>query len=398
MSTIVRNSFIQMTKLSDVRGRINYICSPDKQENLYATYNTTFQNYWKLLAEYNQQEFQKNGTSGSCIEARELIIALPEEFTEYQPKEKLVMFVEYFKEKYGIECVGALHHNKKKTNYHIHHIFSERKLLEQPEEKIATRNRYYDEAGNFVRTKKEVTGTDGELREGCRVVKKGEAYERRIFATKDTRFKSKSFLEEVKVGFTDLINSQLKEGKNKLTVYRKDSLYLPTKKIGKNNPRKEALEAENELRKKWNERVEVAVDINVPVSAIKKFKEDELLYRVRESTKHYGHQPHRFATILQIVIELLEVFIYSVLVPVYGRKGVDVKWNHFAKSFGERITTKSGESLVHGIPDIPREDDIFSAGFRVGYTHKRIKDRTRTLEKRNSTQRTRNRYDDRDAR
>ena len=31
-----------------------------------------------------------------------------------------------FKEKYGVECVSALHHNKRKKNYHIHLIFSER--------------------------------------------------------------------------------------------------------------------------------------------------------------------------------------------------------------------------------------------------------------------------------
>ena len=381
-----------------MKGRINYICSSDKQENLYATYNTTFSNYWKVLAEYNQQEFQKNGTGGSCIEARELIIALPEEFTKHQPKEKLVMFVEYFKEKYGVECVGALHHNEKRTNYHIHLIFSERKLLEQPEEKVATRNRYYDEAGNLVRTKKEVTGADGKLREGCRVVKKGEAYERKIFAIKNTKFKSKSFLEEVKVGFTDLINSQVKEEKSKLTVYQKDSLYFPTKKIGKNNPRREALEAENKLRKQWNERVEVAIGINVPVATIKTFKEEELLYRVRESTRYYGNQPQRFPSVLQTAVELLEVFIYLVLSAVYRRKGIEVKWNFSAKSFSERLITKAGESVVRGIPDIPQRDDIYYARLRAGYTRKNIQVMTRRFERQNSIQRTRSRYEDRGAR
>ena len=43
------------------------------------------------------------------------------------------------------ECSAALHHNKTKTNYHIHLVFSERKMLEQPEVKIATRNMFYDE-------------------------------------------------------------------------------------------------------------------------------------------------------------------------------------------------------------------------------------------------------------
>ena len=75
-----RNSFIQMTKLHNVRGRIYYISSPKKQENLYAVYETTDRNFWTDLAKYNQAEFKKNGTEGKCIEARELIIALPESF------------------------------------------------------------------------------------------------------------------------------------------------------------------------------------------------------------------------------------------------------------------------------------------------------------------------------
>jgi hypothetical protein len=31
---------------------------------------------------------------------------------------------------YGPECISALHHNKRKTNYHIHLIFAERELLD----------------------------------------------------------------------------------------------------------------------------------------------------------------------------------------------------------------------------------------------------------------------------
>lgn len=43
-----------------------------------------------------------------------------------------------------------------KTNYHIHLVLSERKMLEQPEVKVATRNMFYDEQGKHRRTKKEV--------------------------------------------------------------------------------------------------------------------------------------------------------------------------------------------------------------------------------------------------
>lgn len=149
-----RNSFIQMTKLHNVRGRIYYISSPKKQENLYAVYETTDRNFWTDLAKYNQAEFKKNGTEGKCIEARELIIALPESFTEYPPDRLLQIFTDHFRQTYGTDCIAALHHNKRKTNYHIHLIFSERTLLEQPIEKVATRNMFYDEKGNHVRTKK----------------------------------------------------------------------------------------------------------------------------------------------------------------------------------------------------------------------------------------------------
>ena len=71
---IGRNSFIQMTKLSNVKGRITYISSHAKQENLYAVYETIERKFWRELAKCNQEEFAKSGTEGKCIEARELIM------------------------------------------------------------------------------------------------------------------------------------------------------------------------------------------------------------------------------------------------------------------------------------------------------------------------------------
>jgi len=171
-----------MSKLHNVRGRITYISNHAKQENLYAVYETTDRHYWTELARFNQQEFQKSGTEGKCIEARELIIALPESFPDlYNPDKLLQMFTNRFKEKYGVECVSALHHNKRKTNYHIHLIFSERELLPEPIEKIATRNMFYNEQGKHVRTKKEILDDSGNVRKGCKIVKKGEVYERTLF-------------------------------------------------------------------------------------------------------------------------------------------------------------------------------------------------------------------------
>ena len=175
--THARNSFIQMSKLPNLKGRISYISSKARQENLYAVYETTDRKFWRELGKCNQEEFRESGTKGTCIEARELIIALPESFVDYEPDKLLKLFTEHFKQNYGVECISALHHNKRKTNYHIHLIFSERKLLEEPVEKIATRNMFYDENGKHVRTKKEILGEVRQLRKGCKIIPKGVVYE-----------------------------------------------------------------------------------------------------------------------------------------------------------------------------------------------------------------------------
>ena len=176
---MARHSFIQMSKLPNVKGRISYITSHAKQENLYATYRTADNTFWNNLARESQQEFLRSGTTGKCIEARELIIALPEIYTTFDPQQVLEEFTNKFRQQYGVECVSALHHNKRKTNYHIHLIFSERKLLPEPDIKIATRSVFYDETGKRVRTKKEITDENGQVRKGCTVIKKGEVYRNR---------------------------------------------------------------------------------------------------------------------------------------------------------------------------------------------------------------------------
>ena len=250
---MARHSFVQMSKLSNVKGRISYISDPKRQENLYATFSTREDmTFWDDLAKECQEEFRRYGTEGKCIEARELDIALPEEYTLYDPHEVLKEFTDAFKKRYGVECISALHHNKKKTNYHIHLIFSERRLLPEPDIKIATRSVFYNETGKRVRTKKEITGEDGHIRKGCTVIKKGEAYESHLFTVKDDAFKNELFVDEAKHFYTDLINSHIHDPERQLKVFDPNGVYLPTKKIGKNNPKAAEIEADNAARQEWN--------------------------------------------------------------------------------------------------------------------------------------------------
>ncbi|WP_243003619.1 MobA/MobL family protein [Coprococcus sp. OM06-25] len=303
-----------MTKLSNVRGRITYISSHAKQEHLYAVYETTERSYWTELARCSQQEFKKSGVEGNCIEARELIIALPESFYEQEMSDMLLKsFTDKFKEKYGVECVAALHHNKRMTNFHIHLIFSERQLLAEPVIKIATRNMFYDEHGNHVRTKKEILDEAGNIRKRCKVIGKGEVYEKKLFTSKNTRFKQEDFLDEVKLFYTRMINHWVTDEKDRLTVFDRNGPYLATKKIGRNNPKAEQIEQDNKLRMDWNREVDRAIISNVPMDDILQIKREHITEPIKRSIEIYGNKPQRLALILNMAITELVLLISKVL-------------------------------------------------------------------------------------
>ena len=78
---------------------------------------------------------------------------------------------------------------------------------------------FYDENGKHVRTKKEILDEAGLLRKGCKIIHKGEVYERNLFTIKESRFKSDSFPDVVKRSYTDLINIYVKDDKQKLKFF-----------------------------------------------------------------------------------------------------------------------------------------------------------------------------------
>ncbi len=299
-----RHSFVRHVKLSDVTGRIDYIENPKRQEHLYATYETTIPKYWEVLAKQNRIDFQKSGTKGSCIEARELIIMLPPSLTKKDPDELLRLFTDAFKEKYGVECVSALHHNKPMTNYHIHLIYSERKLKEKVEEKVASRNMFYDENGRHVRTKKEILDADGNIRRGCYIIPKGMVYEYSGFHPKEPLFKQKYFTDEVCGFFTGLIN-QLVPEEEKLSVFPRGGPFLATQKIGKNNPKAEEIKESNAARQEWNAAVSDAMMRGMSTEDLKQMKKKLITEPVARSIEKHGKDLARFIRILRKAITLL---------------------------------------------------------------------------------------------
>lgn len=70
--------FVRQYKLDDVKGRLDYVSNPDRQEHLFASFDTagtdTFGDY---LAGESQKAFKQSRAKGKCLEARELVIMHP---------------------------------------------------------------------------------------------------------------------------------------------------------------------------------------------------------------------------------------------------------------------------------------------------------------------------------
>lgn len=275
-------TFIRQTKLHDVCGRVHYISSHEEQEHLYATYETNPKPFWEDLARECQEEFRKSGTPGKCIEARELVIALPRSLQRFEPNELLKAFTEEFKKKYGVECSSALHHNPRKTNYHIHLIYSERTLLDDPVKKVASRNLFFNAEGRKVRTRKEILDENGFMLPGCHIVPKGEVYEQHMFSNKNDYFKSRAFVKEVKQQYTRIMN-QVSRPDEQLKVFNPDGPYLATKKIGKNNPHEEEIREDNKIRDEWNRQVNVNLQYGMTEESMKEMKQSEIIEPIKES-------------------------------------------------------------------------------------------------------------------
>ncbi len=305
-----RHSFVRMSKLTNVQGRVDYISNPKRQEHLYAVYSTVDPPFWERLHEQAQYDFWKsNQPSGKCIEARELIIALPESMTAADPNELLKVFTETFRMKYGVQCTSAFHHNKSKTNYHIHLVFADRDVLEKTEVKYASRNMFFNEDGRHVRTKKEILDADGNIRPKCRIVPKGEPYEVKWFSGRKEVFKSKKFLSDVKELYTDLINQIVTRDEDRLQVFDAAGPYLPTKKIGKNNPMESEISADNELRREWNQTVDQVLIAGGTHEEVTDFKTEEVVQKIAISVSENGNQPGLFSNILRVAIAVLKEFL-----------------------------------------------------------------------------------------
>lgn len=235
--------YCSMRKITNVRGRADYITNEKRQENIIAVASTVDnqEEFARTLARESQQRFAEynSNKNAKCIEAREFIIGLPNNLTNNEYKLISQTFVNDFKNKYGVDCIGAIHskNSKGQNNIHLHLLFSERPTLKVPQKQSeirAKRNFYYDK--DWKRCKKS---------EAVHIKKKGELLQKgytRYFSDKIAKFKSKDFIDEYQEYLSEKL-SMPKFDKNR---------HYATKHIGKHNPKKKYIEEYNSFVNEMN--------------------------------------------------------------------------------------------------------------------------------------------------
>ena len=140
-------------------------------------------------------------------------------------------------------------------------------------------------------------------------------YESHLFTTKDERFKSEAFLREVKTVYTDLINRHISNPEQHLKVFDRNSVYLPTKKIGKNNPKEAEIKADNAARQEWNRTADMALLSGISETRILEVKQTGIHEKASQSIKSKGWLPNLFRGIVAKAKDFLQGLIRQQEMP-----------------------------------------------------------------------------------
>ena len=217
---------------------------------------------------------------------------------------------------------------------------------------------FYDETGKRVRTKKEITGEDGQIRKGCTVIKKGEPYERHLFTAKDDVFKNELFLDEAKQFYTALINQHIQDPERRLKVFDPNSVYLSTKKIGKNNPKAAEIEADNAARQDWNRTADMALVSGIAEAKIIEIRNEHVYNEATRSVQKHGWLPGLFRGIIQKAKEILMGLIRETEAPPKPTLSVDMaEYRRMQKLMGKvQDEARAIKQLMHGeLPKLEKQ-------------------------------------------
>ena len=98
-------------------------------------------------------------------------------------------------------------------------------------------------------------------------------------------------------------------------MFDPDSIHLPTKKIGKNNPKAAEIEADNAARQEWNRIADMALISGIAETKILKIKKEEIHQKASQSIKTNGWLPSLFRNIVSKAKEFLQSLIRQAALP-----------------------------------------------------------------------------------
>ena len=196
------------------------------------------------------------------------------------------------------------------------------------------------------------------IREGCTVIKKGEAYESHLFTAKDDTFKNELFLDEAKQFYTALINRHIHDPERRLKVFDPNSVYLPTKKIGKNNPKAAEIEADNAARQDWNRTADMALVSGIAEAKIIEIRNEHVYDEATRSVQKHGWLPGLFRGIIQKAKEILQVLIRETEIPPKPTLSVDMAEYRTMQKLMVKVQDEARaiKQLMHGeLPKLEKQ-------------------------------------------
>lgn len=362
------NLYARQTALTNIGGRIDYISNPNRQEHLLAAYDGAADladgTYWRQLALECQEASKYTAAGKRTVEGREIHFAVSNSLLDRMtPGEIVKVIAADFQEKYNRPATVALHWNKVKSNLHVHLIYSERELLPEPIEKTAPRALFFDEQGKRRYKKAEILDSSGNVRAGCRIVAKGEVYERKIFGAVDHRFgdQHQDWLKIMKAEWLlPLLNGKLR-GDVIITEYSPENGKLAYQHVGnrvkhaKNGADiRSRIEEYNAEVKAWNENVDkgllpvpVAVKLQ-PVVAMQP-KKNSLIKRINEFIRNWWDVEIRAKALNSKLISRGLSFLDEIrLMSDDPEAGERIRWLH--RPAVERIANALKREFLDKIP------------------------------------------------
>ena len=92
-------------------------------------------------------------------------------------------------------------------------------------------------------------------------------------------------------------------------------MYLPTKKIGKNNPKEAEIKADNEARQEWNRTADMALVTGIAEAKIMEIKQTEIQDKASKSIRTSGWLPDMFRSIIGKAKDFLQNLIHEQDMP-----------------------------------------------------------------------------------